>query len=47
MNTWNGSGFITKDPDIKEINTKNGETMKMARFSVRSEEHTSELQSRI
>lgn len=34
MNTWNGSGFITKNPDIKAINTKSGENMKMARFTI-------------
>lgn len=33
MNTWNGSGFLTKDADIKTINAKNGE-MKMASFSI-------------
>lgn len=33
MNTWNGSGFITRDPDVKTINTKSGE-MLMARFSI-------------
>lgn len=33
MNTWNGSGFLTRDPDIKIINTKNGE-MTMAMFSI-------------
>lgn len=34
MNTWNGSGFISSDINIKEITTKNGEAMKMARFSI-------------
>ena len=34
MNTWNGSGFITKDPDIKYLNTKSGEPMAMAAFSI-------------
>ena len=34
MNNWTGSGFITKDPDIKEIQTKSGENMKMARFTI-------------
>lgn len=34
MNTWNGSGFLTKDPDVKEIQTKSGENMKMARFTI-------------
>ena len=34
MNTWIGSGFLTKDPDIKEIQTKSGENMKMARFTI-------------
>lgn len=34
MNTWNGSGFISRDIDIKEIQTKSGETMKMARFTL-------------
>jgi single-strand DNA-binding protein len=34
LNTWNGSGFLTKDPDVKEIQTKSGENMKMARFTI-------------
>lgn len=34
MNNWNGSGFISSDINIKEITTKNGEAMKMARFSI-------------
>ena len=34
MNTWNGSGFLSRDPDIKEIQTKSGENMKMARFTI-------------
>ena len=34
MNTWNGSGFLTKDPDVKEIQIKSGENMKMARFTI-------------
>ena len=34
MNTWIGSGFLSRDPDVKEIQTKNGESMKMARFSI-------------
>lgn len=34
MNNWNGSGFISSDIGMKEITTKNGETMKMARFSI-------------
>ena len=33
MNNWNGSGFVTRDPDIRTISTKNGE-MKMASFSL-------------
>ncbi len=33
MNNWNGSGFATRNPEIKTINTKNGE-MKMAMFSI-------------
>lgn len=33
MNNWNGSGFLTRDPDIKTINAKSGEMM-MARFSI-------------
>ena len=34
MNNWTGSGFISRDVDVKEIKTKSGEDMKMARFSV-------------
>lgn len=34
MNNWTGSGFISRDIDVKEIKTKSGEDMKMARFSV-------------
>ena len=34
MNNWTGSGFLSRNPDIKEIQTKNGENMKMARFTV-------------
>lgn len=34
MNTWIGSGFLSRDPDIKYIQTKNGESMAMARFSI-------------
>ena len=34
MNRWTGSGFVTKDPDSKTIQTKNGEEMAMVRFSV-------------
>lgn len=34
MNTWNGSGFLAKEPDIKYLNTKNGEPMAMASFSI-------------
>ena len=34
MNNWTGSGFISRDIDVKDIQTKSGETMKMARFSV-------------
>lgn len=34
MNTWIGSGFLSRDPDIKYIQTKSGESMAMARFSI-------------
>jgi single-strand DNA-binding protein len=34
MNNWTGSGFISRDIDVKDIQTKSGETMKMARFSI-------------
>ena len=34
MNKWTGSGFISRDIDVKDIQTKSGENMRMARFSV-------------
>lgn len=34
MNNWTGSGFISRDIDVKDIQTKAGENMKMARFTV-------------
>lgn len=34
MNTWIGSGFLSRDPDIKYIQTKSGESMAMAKFSI-------------
>lgn len=34
MNNWTGSGFISRDIDVKDIQTKSGENMKMARFTV-------------
>lgn len=34
MNNWTGSGFISRDIDVKDIQTKAGENMKMARFNV-------------
>lgn len=34
MNTWNGSGFITNDPDIRYATNKNGENMAIAHFSI-------------
>ena len=34
MNTWIGSGFLSRDPDIKYSQTKNGEQLTIARFSI-------------
>lgn len=34
MNNWTGSGFISRDIDVKDIQTKAGENMKMARLTV-------------
>lgn len=34
MNTWNGSGFITNDPDIRYATNKNGENIAIAHFSI-------------
>lgn len=34
MNIWNGSGFLSRDPEEKTITTKGGENMAMARFTI-------------
>lgn len=34
MNTWNGSGFLTRDPEIRQSQKSNGEPMVIARFSI-------------
>lgn len=34
MNIWNGSGFLSRDPEEKTITTKGGENMAMARFAI-------------
>lgn len=34
MNTWTGSGLLTRDPDVRYTNNKNGEAMAIAKFTV-------------
>lgn len=34
MNTWTGSGLLTRDPDVRYTNNKNGETMAIAKFTI-------------
>ena len=34
MNTWNGSGLLTRDPDVRYTTDKNGKAMAIAKFTI-------------
>ena len=34
MNTWNGSGLLTRDPEIRYTTDKNGKAMAIAKFTI-------------
>ena len=34
MNTWNGSGLLTRDPEVRYTTDKNGKAMAIAKFTI-------------